>query len=423
MKKIWLLVISMSLFLSSCLKEDKDFFQDSASDRMEQYLIKSKEILKGAANGWTMSCYPSPTQEFGGYTLFLKFGDGDKVTVASELENADKTETSLYTIASNTGPVLSFNTYNSMIHYFSEPRNRDGIGADDSGMRGDYEFVILEATPEKVTLKGTKTGNKVILTPVQAGASWTALVQQYKDAAKSMSYSKYDYIDGSKTATVTTTYRTLTFTYTGADAAVETQKVAYRYTPTGLEFYTPVTVGDHDVSEMTYVDDGENFYFIDAKGSGAKLTAIIPSLSQQLISGNWYFAYSALGSFAQPYWDQGKVGIDREGEVLQNAYLGIRSGKYGFHFQSNGYAGGLYFDYDVKDNNKVQLTYKNDGDGNGLWYFNNAYFNYMIYPIRGTFTLSTDHKGSPSWMLLTDDNRPNNSIKLYPTQVSIPFTK
>jgi hypothetical protein len=127
----------MSLFLSSCLKEDKDFFQDSASDRMEQYLVKSKEILKGAANGWMMSCYPSPTQEFGGYTLFLKFGDGDKVTVASELEAADKTETSLYTVSSNTGPILSFNTYNSMIHYFSEPRNRDGIGADDSGMRGD----------------------------------------------------------------------------------------------------------------------------------------------------------------------------------------------------------------------------------------------------------------------------------------------
>jgi hypothetical protein len=265
---------------------------------------------------------------------------------------------------------------------------------------------------------------------VQAGANWTTVVQEYKDAARSMSFSKYDYIDGSTTATVTVTYRTMTFTYSGADEAVETQKVAYRYTLTGLEFYSPITVGDHDVSEMNFVSEGENFYFTDVKGSGAKLTAVVLPLSQQLANSNWYFAYSGMGSFAQPYWwDYGKFALDYYEEVLQYAYLGMRSGNpnYGFHFLSrwstNNYLGSLYFNYEVKGNNKVQLTYKNDGDGNGLWYFDNAYFDAMIYPIEGTFTLTTDHMGFPAWILLTDDNRPNNSIKLYPTEVINPFAK
>ena len=57
--------------------------------------------------------------------MFVKFGDNNAVTVASEKGKADQTETSMYELIADSGPVLTFNTHNSLFHYFSDPNNPD----------------------------------------------------------------------------------------------------------------------------------------------------------------------------------------------------------------------------------------------------------------------------------------------------------
>ena len=52
--------------------------------------------------------------------------------------------TSQYDIISDMGPVLTFNTYNAILHYFTEPKG----SSDVDGMAGDYEFVFMDVKPE-----------------------------------------------------------------------------------------------------------------------------------------------------------------------------------------------------------------------------------------------------------------------------------
>src|SRR5690606_41147016 len=48
-------------------------------------------------------------------------------------------------------------------------------------LRGDFEFIIIEATPEKVTLKGKKSGNVMELIPL--GNDAAQVIESYQDEA------------------------------------------------------------------------------------------------------------------------------------------------------------------------------------------------------------------------------------------------
>lgn len=95
---ILFLVLAIPALLTSCLFDEEDLFDKSASERIEAAKQEAKTVLESAENGWHVRYFPSPTQEFGGYNLFFKFSEGS-VTVASEIEsNPSITETSLYSL-------------------------------------------------------------------------------------------------------------------------------------------------------------------------------------------------------------------------------------------------------------------------------------------------------------------------------------
>ena len=82
---ILFLVLAIPALLTSCLFDEEDLFDKSASERIEAAKQEAKTVLESAENGWHVRYFPSPTQEFGGYNLFFKFSEGS-VTVASEIE-------------------------------------------------------------------------------------------------------------------------------------------------------------------------------------------------------------------------------------------------------------------------------------------------------------------------------------------------
>ena len=83
MKKLIILLAVLPLVLSSCLKDDKDAFGKTASERIREVQEGTEKALTGAANGWLMEYYPSATQEYGGIAIYMKFQNGT-VTVTSE---------------------------------------------------------------------------------------------------------------------------------------------------------------------------------------------------------------------------------------------------------------------------------------------------------------------------------------------------
>ena len=173
MKKIFifLLMALPALMLQSCLKDQEDVFDESASARMSNYLKNAGQVLTGAANGWALDYYPDRDQSYGGYAYTLKF-DGEKVEIRTELGGYEGMEdyyggasTCLYKLVADDGPVLTFDTFNDAIHVFATP-SPDYYQAYD----GDFEFIIMEATPQKVTLKGKRSGNIMYMYPLERSA-------------------------------------------------------------------------------------------------------------------------------------------------------------------------------------------------------------------------------------------------------------
>ena len=148
-RTIYFLLALVCLGLQSCLFQEEDYFDDSSANRATADVKRCSELLEAAPNGWVMEYYVGKDYSLGGITLLCKF-DGQRVTMASQIAGADETVSSLYSVKSEQATMLSFDTYNYLVHYFGQPQ---GSMADDPNgtLGGDYEFVISDATADPVS--------------------------------------------------------------------------------------------------------------------------------------------------------------------------------------------------------------------------------------------------------------------------------
>lgn len=288
MKKYIIILLALPLIASSCLKDDDDKFDKSASERMKEYLDNTDKVLSSAENGWLVEYYPSATQQYGGVRMYLKFNaEKGEVTVASEAGGPDKTETSLYSYGEDYGPTINFDSYNSLFHYYSEPAGT--VGEENIGWGGDYEFIIMSVESDKVVLRGKKSKNTIVLTPAST-ADWKADFTSYVAAAQKMDgMLSYQIELGSRVYTVSRdvvdTYDSRHFTINCTPAIT----AGFIYTQTGLKFYEPITVDNVTISEMTW-QDGK---FVDEK-TGVTISEIKSDHTLQItksgIQNNWAYA-------------------------------------------------------------------------------------------------------------------------------------
>lgn len=148
-KSVYILIALFTLCISSC-SDENDIFDSSSARRMNAMLQECNEILTGAENGWIFEYYPEDSK-YGGFQLYMTFSKEGEVKVTAEspiLESPGEQVTSMYQVKADMGPVLSFDTYNRILHQFSDP-DPDGLGYE-----GDYEFVILTINKEGIELRG-----------------------------------------------------------------------------------------------------------------------------------------------------------------------------------------------------------------------------------------------------------------------------
>lgn len=169
------LTMALQMFLlQSCLKDDEKVYGDEAGDRVEKYLTNAKSVLTSAEHGWHLSYFPHRQLKYGGFNYALKFTDDDNVTVWYE-EEPGVTHTSTYAMVGDDGPVLSFDTYNEFMHYYAKPSQGEYEAKD-----GDFEFILLEVTENKITLKGKRSGNIMYMTRLEVPAA--TYMQKLEDA-------------------------------------------------------------------------------------------------------------------------------------------------------------------------------------------------------------------------------------------------
>ncbi len=167
MKAKYLVIIGLlAATFAACSRDEESLFEKPAAIRAQEAIDNAFNVLTSAENGWEMAYFPNLEASAKGYNMVLKFNKNGNVSVtaknATTTGNKIMTDTaSTWAVKSDYGPILTFDTYNDVFHAFSDPKG------DGAGLLGDYEFLILKATPELVLLKGKKHSAYTVMRPMK----------------------------------------------------------------------------------------------------------------------------------------------------------------------------------------------------------------------------------------------------------------
>lgn len=433
MKKIYNILFALIAVLSftSCSNDIDEVFDKPSAERVNDAIAEYKTVLTSAENGWLMKYYPKANTKYGGYNLLLKFGTDGNVTAMSDALGADTKATSHYKLEQSASVVLSFDEYNKVIHFFSDPANPAGIGDNGKGMEGDLEFRVLTATADSVVMLGKKRGTKIVMTPMAKDADWTETINQIDGLEQEMQFPKYTCEVNDVKYVATSSYRTITFTSSNAEEGSTTEP--YIVTDKGIEFYEPITLNGVTIKGFNY-KGGDNYEF-DATSGSAKMYGIIPPLTSQLQNGNWFFSVKNMGTYGQAYWNKCYEicqGEEVGGEEMSYAFFGTSSfsssnGKYGFVFVSaNKYAGCLNCTATPVDDTHITLKFALSGDSNGIFYYNSGGYKYIIAALTAgskgkTYSIEGNDLKSPTVLKLVDVDNPDNYYILSKNTVLYPY--
>lgn len=165
MKKSIYIAAFAALALTSCSNTEDQIFDQSAAERLDQYKKEYTETLTDGGGLWSMEYFSN--EEEPGYVFVMKFDKNSSVTIYANhkwIGNNFKEETSIWKMIADNGPVLSFNSYNSLFHIFSDPanitgpnapmgENNDDINETGYGHDGDYEFQVMEVSEDGNDMK------------------------------------------------------------------------------------------------------------------------------------------------------------------------------------------------------------------------------------------------------------------------------
>ena len=184
MKRIHTIIFVLILIFGSCAKNENDIFSLSPAERMDNALINTTEVLTSSKNGWVMEYFANSNSP--GYNLLVKFEpSGQAIFAASNEFTNNKTymkDSCLFEMIGDNGPVLTFNTYNKILHVFSDPVDPYGSSAlDGYGLDGDYEFVVLKTDTNQLVLKGKKKSAIIVMNKLPENITWEKYVSDLDD--------------------------------------------------------------------------------------------------------------------------------------------------------------------------------------------------------------------------------------------------
>lgn len=189
MKIYYKLLLSVcACIMFSCSNEQDLIFDKSSAERLTEAKKEGFDYFCSQPNGWAMEYFPNSSSK--GVTFLVQFNkDGScKIGAKNEYQKTFATETSLFEMIADNGPVLTFNSYNNLLHIYSYPSIPGAADSDGKGLEGDYEFIVLRKEADHCWLKGKKHGAYIRMRPLAADQDWAAYYNQI-DAMNSRLFS------------------------------------------------------------------------------------------------------------------------------------------------------------------------------------------------------------------------------------------
>lgn len=414
MKKLYIL-LTAALAFAACTYEIDDVFEKSSAERISEEMARTKALLQSPSNGWLMYYYGST--QYGGYNVICKFGKDDNVTVQSEIYG-EKTVTSHYKVVQSQGVLLSFDEYNEVFHFFSDPANPAGIGINGKGMEGDFEFRVISAGTEEIVLSGKKHGSKVVMVPM-ADTDWDAYLEGVLEMEETMSAGFYTLQLGDTAVTASASFRRLTFYDEESDSNVY---VPFCFTDKGVKLYSTLTYGGVSVDELFYSEDEDKCYSADK--SASLQTKAVP-LSQSIMMSDWFFSAEGASEKVLNAFNTCKAGSASEGEVIAYWFLGRKddTSPYGLVIYSGDFSSGFYVGiYSLTgtavDDNTITFSVT-AMDSNAQYY--QRYYSTFINMLNATFKLSADNPRNPTCIRMENASDPSIWMNVYADEKLLPF--
>lgn len=286
-----LILLALTVGFASCTSEEADLFDKSAAQRLNQSVEKYQKLLESSQYGWVMEFFPSDGS-YGGYVYTAKFSEGD-VDMACELSFSNSTTgeswpagtvvSSKYTVKSEQSVILTFDTYNLLFHFFSEPKS----ASNTTGYESDYEFVFLRASADgdSIYLRGKKYENELVMVKLKEDmSSYIKTVMTYRENISAITYKKltvngqtYDVIlSGSQ--------------FTMTDENGDDLTIPIVYNSNGIRLYEPITIDGKSYQAFKLDETTGNLVSVDGDAS-----LLCPSSNEQFLDTDspWCFQTSS----------------------------------------------------------------------------------------------------------------------------------
>lgn len=349
MKAKYLLLIGLfAATMVACSRDEESLFDKSAAERAQEAIETAFDVLTSNEAGWEVAYFPNLEASSKGYNMVWKFNANGKVsaTAKNSTTTMNKMMTdsaSTWAVKSDYGPILTFDTYNKVIHAFSDPQE------NGAGLLGDYEFLILKATPEVVILKGKKHSAYSVMRPMK-----TTNLEAYFAACEKMQ----SYLFGNNNVATLNQGEEKMYLYNGASG--QFQSAAYG-SPLVAETatYHPVCSTEDGIIVSTGFGEElhEHIFLYDSvKGELVGEAGSVMNAGNLNVLFSSYFTDNAYG------WVIDTVGIDSVAPFLAqiNAIANDKASKikqmgFGYKQSLNMYEGGYFV--------QVQVGYKQNGKG------------------------------------------------------------
>lgn len=324
-----LMLVAASMLMPSCKFEEDDYFDESASLRIQHTNETiQKELVAASAdgqNGWLIQYFTAGTgsQIFEGFNIFGRFYSNGKVELSSNHRflrngNANKytTASSLYEMLQDEGPVLAFNSWNDVLTVFVDPVNPsyapNSVVSDGVGMQGDQNLVVLSYSDSLMEMRGERHGGKVRFVKLDCTpAQYLDKVSAKKAEFNSDEIDNYYLINGTDTMFITGLSSGVFQWVDRLEDPLKTTELNCIFTPTGFRTQNVEDFNGGKFQEFTVSADKT---CLQAKESAVKLVAL---WDQYIINTKSYYTIDLANLSTEQ-----KAAYDKIAEVLKSINAG-----------------------------------------------------------------------------------------------------
>ena len=351
MKAKYLLLIGLfAAIMVACSREEESLFDKPAAERAQYAIDNAFDILTSNEAGWEMAYFPNLETSAKGYNMVLKFNKNGNVsaTAKNSATTANKilTDTaSTWAVKSDYGPILTFDTYNDVFHAFSDPQE------NGAGLLGDYEFLILKATPELVLLKGKKHSAYSVMRPMK-----NPDIAAYFAACEKMQ----SYLFGNNNVVTLHQDNEKMYLYNGSTGQFQSAAYGSQLAADSATYHPVCATEDGIIVSKGFGEDVHDhiFYYDSVKGELKSEAGAVMNAGNLNTLFSTYFTDNAWG------WVVDTTGIDSVAPFLVqlNAIAKDKTNSskvkqigYGYKQSLNKYEGGYFV--------QIQIGYKENGKG------------------------------------------------------------